>query len=113
MVGGTYVGNVWITIDMVLKGIMLVRGAIWVPCNLDQIRLTDVKPQEASKSIREQADESKANLKEKAIIVCCFMILAAGVVAGLYFYLKWSAEQYEQSLDDLFDEDDLFNDTAT
>merc|ERR1719229_459119 len=90
MVGGTYVGNVWITIDMVLKGIMLVRGAIWVPCNLDEVQLTEVEPQKESELIREQTGkESNANLKEKIAIVCCFVILAAGVVVGFYFYLKW------------------------
>lgn len=66
MVGGTYVGNVWITIDMVLKGIMLVRGAIWVPCNLDEIKLTDVEPKKASESIRKQdTEESEDDLQEK------------------------------------------------
>ena len=43
LVGQTYINNVWITLDMVLKGVVFVRAMIWIPSqianNIDQLPL--------------------------------------------------------------------------
>jgi len=65
LVGRTYIGNVWITLDMVLKGVVFVRGVIWIPSqiadDIDQIPLEN-----ASQSVDEMAPNSNKKIDHES-----------------------------------------------
>jgi len=119
--GKTFVGNVFIAIDMALKMALFVRAVIWVPCKLDKaVTFVEFEPSTIQAAILmecEGDDKDKdyrrmqgnwkgaegnvnvvVDLKwpkcRKIFKIMCFLLFAGSIVGGFYFYLGWNAEQY-------------------
>eukprot|EP01084_Bolivina_argentea_P107900 192869_1 len=114
LLGRTYVGNAFIAFDMAFKMAVFVRGVIWAPCKIDtDVRFIEIQPKTTNAAITSRSKHTTTNVdsdqpdiesyqplskvkKIIGIIIC--LVMFSGVIAGLYFYLGWSATQYENSL---------------
>jgi len=126
IVGKSYIGNLWITLDTVVKGVVFIRGLVWIPFQLPRslslipgtvgghhasqnsngqssgVTAHSTPNQEDkwwTKCIRSEASEHCLQTKRTKILLSFLFVAVTGcAVYGLSTYLGWSAEQYALSL---------------